>query len=164
MTLLLRLSYLAPSIIDDILAGRNPVDLSPHRLMRLSKGLYSIHGTDVPWSIGRLTTHGCIRLYPEDISELYGAVSVGTLGELVYQPIKFGESNGQVYVEVHDDIYKRIPNLEQAAFALARRHRVIDRIDANQLRQAVRERRGMPVIVSRTASTSVINTTSMTRC
>jgi site-specific DNA recombinase len=39
MTLLLRLSYLAPSIIDDILAGRAPTDLGPHRLMRLSKDL-----------------------------------------------------------------------------------------------------------------------------
>ncbi|HUI28174.1 MAG TPA: L,D-transpeptidase family protein, partial [Candidatus Kryptonia bacterium] len=48
--------------------------------IRLSKGLYSIHGTDVPWSIGRLTTHGCIRLYPEDISELFRLVKPGTVG------------------------------------------------------------------------------------
>lgn len=33
--------------------------------IRLSYGLYSIHGTDSPWSIGRLATHGCIRLYPD---------------------------------------------------------------------------------------------------
>ena len=39
MTLLLRLSYMAPSIIDDILAGRSPADLGPCRLMRLSKTL-----------------------------------------------------------------------------------------------------------------------------
>ena len=39
MTLLLRISYLAPSIIDDVLAGRGPTDLGPHRLMRLSKDL-----------------------------------------------------------------------------------------------------------------------------
>lgn len=39
MTLLLRLSYLAPSIVDDILAGRAPTDLGPHRLSRLSKDL-----------------------------------------------------------------------------------------------------------------------------
>ncbi len=39
MTVLLRLSYLAPSIVDDILAGRAPTDLGPHRLRRLSKDL-----------------------------------------------------------------------------------------------------------------------------
>lgn len=116
--------------------------------MRLSKGLYSIHGTDSPWSIGRLTTHGCIRLYPEDIDELYPSVPVGTFGELVYQPIKFGERDGQIYVEVHDDIYKRLGNLERTAVALARRHRLISRIDTGRLLQAVREKRGVPVIVS----------------
>lgn len=123
--------------------------------MRLSKGLYSIHGTDSPWSIGRLTTHGCIRLYPEDIDALFPAVPVGTFGELVYQPIKFGERDGQIYVEVHDDIYKRVGNLERSAFTLARRHRLTDRIDADQLRQAVREKRGIPVVVSRHAPRTV---------
>jgi L,D-transpeptidase ErfK/SrfK len=122
--------------------------------MRLSKGLYSIHGTDSPWSIGRLTTHGCIRLYPEDIDALYPAVPVGTFGEIVYQPIKFGERDGRIYVEVHDDIYKRVPNLEREAFVLARRHRLIDRIDAAQLLQAVRSRRGTPVDVTRTPSST----------
>ena len=117
--------------------------------MRLSKGLYSIHGTDTPWSIGRLTTHGCIRLYPEDIGELYADVPVGTFGELVYQPIKFGERDGQIYVEVHDDIYKRVHNLERAAFQIAHRSRLLDRIDAVRLRAAVREKRGVPVDVTR---------------
>lgn len=123
--------------------------------MRLSKGLYSIHGTDSPWSIGRLTTHGCIRLYPEDIGTLYASVPVGTFGELLYQPIKFGEREGQIYVEVHEDIYKRIPNLERAAFQLAQRQRVLDRVDAVQLRQAVREKRGIPVAVTRGTSRHV---------
>lgn len=39
MTLLLRLSYLAPSIVDDILGGRAPTNLWPHRMMRMSKDL-----------------------------------------------------------------------------------------------------------------------------
>ena len=116
--------------------------------MRLSKGLYSIHGTDTPWSIGRLTTHGCIRLYPEDIGELFRLVHRGTIAELVYQPIKFGESDGQIYVEVHDDPYHRIRNLQREAFKLARQARLTDRIDAELLREAVRERRGIPTAVT----------------
>ena len=62
--------------------------------IRLSKGLYSIHGTNDPWSIGRLTTHGCIRLYPEDIEVLYPLVDRGMPGELVYEPVKLGEDQG----------------------------------------------------------------------
>lgn len=117
--------------------------------MRLSKGLYSIHGTDSPWSIGRLTTHGCIRMYPEDIGALYDVVRVGTFGELLYQPIKFGERDGRVYVEVHDDIYKRVGNLERSAFRLAQREKLNHRIDAVRLREAVRDKRGVPVDVTR---------------
>jgi L,D-transpeptidase ErfK/SrfK len=117
--------------------------------MRLSKGLYSIHGTDVPWSVGRLTTHGCIRLYPEDIGELFRLVHRGTVGQLIYEPIKFGESKGHVYVEVHDDLYRRIPNLQRAALALARQARLTQRIDTERLRQAVGEKRGIPVDVTR---------------
>jgi L,D-transpeptidase ErfK/SrfK len=65
-----------------------------HRI-RLSKGLYSIHGTNTPWSIGRLTTHGCIRLYPEDIVDFYPLVGPGTRGELVYEPISAQCSRGR---------------------------------------------------------------------
>ena len=117
--------------------------------MRLSKGLYSIHGTDVPWSVGRLTTHGCIRLYPEDIGELFQQVHRGTVGELIYEPIKFGESNGQIYVEVHDDLYRRIRDPQGAALALARQAGLMDHIDPERLREAVREKRGIPIAVTR---------------
>jgi L,D-transpeptidase ErfK/SrfK len=117
--------------------------------VRLSKGLYSIHGTDTPWAIGRLATHGCIRLYPEDIGELFDLVRPGTLGELIYEPIKFGESEGQIYVEVHEDLYRRIPNLQREAVNLARRAKVTHRIDMEKLRQAVQEKRGIPVAIAK---------------
>jgi len=120
--------------------------------MRLSKGLYSIHGTDIAWSVGRLTTHGCIRLYPEDISELFRLVPRGAIGELIYEPIKFGESDGHIYVEVHDDPYRRIPSLQREALKLARKAQLMDRIDIERLRQAVREKRGIPVAVTRRAT------------
>ncbi len=117
--------------------------------MRLSYGLYSIHGTDSPWSIGRLATHGCIRLYPEDIGELYESVRVGTPGEILYQPVKLGEDRGRIYVEVHPDIYRRIPNLARFALEEVRRAGVADRVDPARLRSAVREKSGMPVDVTR---------------
>ena len=117
--------------------------------IRLSKGLYQIHGTDVPWSVGRLTTHGCIRLYPEHIAELYELVQLGTPGELLYQPVKFGEDGGQIYVEVHRDIYHRIRDLEAYALAQAKRAGVAQQIDRARLRAAVREHTGIPVNVTR---------------
>src|SRR5262249_8319636 len=113
---------------------------------------YSIHGTDDPWSIGRLTTHGCIRLYPEDIETLYPLVKPGMPGELVYEPVKLGEESGRVYVEVHDDVYRRIPNLEQHAFAEVRKANLTDRVDPELLRAAVRAKSGIPVDVTASKS------------
>lgn len=119
------------------------------RRIRLSKGLYSIHGTDTPWSIGRLTTHGCIRLYPEDIVDLYTRVAPGTKGELIYQPVKVGETAGRVFVEVHDDVYKRLASLEKEAIRQLERAKLKQRVDLALVGTAVRTRSGVPVDVTR---------------
>lgn len=116
--------------------------------IRLSKGLYSIHGTNDPWSIGRLTTHGCIRLYPEDIEALYPLVQRGMPGELVYQPVKLGEDGGRVYVEVHDDVYRRIPSLDRHAVAEVRKAGLTARVDPVLLAAAVRAKTGVPTDVT----------------
>ena len=117
--------------------------------MRLSYDLYSIHGTDTPWAVGRLGTHGCIRLYPEDIGELYDDVRVGTPGEIVYQPVKVGEAGGRIYVQVHSDIYGRIPDLTRYALAEVRKAGVAGRVDRARLRAAVEKKSGLPVDVTR---------------
>ncbi len=62
---------------------------------------YLIHGTNKAFGIGMQVTHGCIRMYPEDIQHLYEAVAVGTPVHIVNQPYKVGWSNGVLYVEVH---------------------------------------------------------------
>jgi len=123
--------------------------------IRLSKGLYSIHGTNDPWSIGRLTTHGCIRLYPEDIEVLYPLVDRGMPGELLYQPVKLGEESGRVYVEVHEDVYRKIPDLERYALSEVRKAGLASRIDPALLRGAVVRKSGMPTDITRSASTQV---------
>jgi L,D-transpeptidase ErfK/SrfK len=117
--------------------------------IRLSSGDYSIHGTDTPWAIGRQTTHGCIRLYPEDIGELYGLVSPSIRVDLVYEPVKFGAADGRFYVEAHDDVYGRFRSLESEAVRLVKAAGATERVDPERLRQAVRDRRGVPVDVTR---------------
>ncbi|MEW6189433.1 MAG: L,D-transpeptidase family protein [Actinomycetota bacterium] len=59
---------------------RNPLG---NRRLLLSNPKYGIHGTNRPSSIGKAVTHGCIRMYPSDILELFDAVSVGTPTDLV---------------------------------------------------------------------------------
>lgn len=120
--------------------------------IRLSRGLYAIHGTDTPWAIGRLTTRGCIRLYPEDIGELYKLVEPRMGGTFVYEPVKLGEHDGRIFVEVHPDLYRRYPSLEREAVRLVRAARLTARVDPDLLRAAVRERAGVPVDVSRSVA------------
>jgi L,D-transpeptidase ErfK/SrfK len=62
---------------------------------------YAVHGTNKPYSIGRRDSHGCIRLYPEDIAWLYQAVGVGTPVTIVDQPVKTAWSAGELYLEIH---------------------------------------------------------------
>ncbi|MGH8595763.1 MAG: L,D-transpeptidase family protein [Gammaproteobacteria bacterium] len=69
--------------------------------LRLSLPGYLIHGTDKPYGIGMRVTHGCMRLYPQDIETVYHTVPVGTPVRLVNQPYKVGLAQGQVYLEVH---------------------------------------------------------------
>jgi lipoprotein-anchoring transpeptidase ErfK/SrfK len=41
-------------------------------------GIYGIHGTNKPWSIGQAVSHGCVRMYSSDAAELYSKVTLGT--------------------------------------------------------------------------------------
>jgi L,D-transpeptidase ErfK/SrfK len=64
-------------------------------------GAYLIHGTNKPAGVGMQVTHGCIRLYPEDIAELFPLVPVKTQVSLVDQTNKVGWQRGTLYVERH---------------------------------------------------------------
>ena len=69
--------------------------------MRLSHTTYGIHGTNNSWAIGRRVTHGCIRLYPEDIAYLYSMVPEGTPVRVIYQHAKVGLRDGKAYFQVY---------------------------------------------------------------
>jgi L,D-transpeptidase ErfK/SrfK len=64
---------------------------------------YLIHGTNEPRGVGRHSSRGCIRLYPEDIAELYSKVDVGTPVRVVNEPVKLGWIAGELYLEVNPD-------------------------------------------------------------
>ena len=68
---------------------------------------YGIHGTIAPSSVYHFRSHGCIRLHPDDIAELFDRVSVGTPGRLIYQPVLLAVvDDGRILLEVHRDIYE----------------------------------------------------------
>ena len=69
--------------------------------MRLGMPEYIIHGTNKPFGIGMRVSHGCIRLYPEDIKSLYQQVELRTPVRIVNQPYKVGRYNDKIYLEAH---------------------------------------------------------------
>ncbi|HXQ64471.1 MAG TPA: L,D-transpeptidase family protein [Steroidobacteraceae bacterium] len=78
----------------------NPLGQFAMRLA-IPGGGYLIHGTNKPAGVGMQVTHGCMRLYPEDIEELFKRVAVDTPVRIINQPHKVGWAGGQLYVEVH---------------------------------------------------------------
>jgi L,D-transpeptidase ErfK/SrfK len=74
--------------------------------LRLSVGGVGVHGTNAPSSIYQAVTHGCIRSHPDDIARLFSLVEVGTPGHLLYEPVLFAVEEGEVFLEVHRDIYR----------------------------------------------------------
>ncbi|MBA4373848.1 MAG: L,D-transpeptidase [Thermodesulfovibrio sp.] len=74
--------------------------LGSHAL-RLSSNAIMLHGTNKPWGVGQQASHGCLRLYPEDIPELYNLVPVGTSVKIISQPIKIGVIEQKIFIEVH---------------------------------------------------------------
>ena len=74
--------------------------LGTHALAFAKKG-YLIHGTNKPYGLGMRVSHGCVRMFPEDIASLYDQVAVDTPVHVVNQPVKTGWRDGVLYVEVH---------------------------------------------------------------
>src|SRR5580658_9528003 len=67
--------------------------------MRLGWPSYLIHGTNKPYGIGLRSSHGCMRLYPEDIEKLYYMVPDGMSVRVVNQPFLFGWHDKQLFLQ-----------------------------------------------------------------
>lgn len=116
--------------------------------MRLSRPSILIHGTDKPYAVGRKASHGCIRLYPEDIPELFKVVPNLTKVTIIRQPIKVGISNKKIYIEIHkEDVHKF--NYFNQAVKLLKKKGLYQNIDKNKLISALHEKKGIPVIISK---------------
>lgn len=117
------------------------------RWMTLGNTSYGIHGTNVRWSIGRGSTHGCIRLYEDQMQALYDRIETGTPVTIVYEPYKWGTNGRDLFLEAHPDPYGRLDEKLAAALALPRQLELLPRLDLERVWTAVEEARGIPVRV-----------------
>ncbi len=117
----------------------------------LSLGSVGIHGTNAPSSVYHAITHGCIRMHADDIAALFGQVTVGSTGEVRYQPVLLAVvDGGDVFLEVHRDVYGRGPrDATEFVQGLARALGVFDRIDWTAAADVLRRRDGVARSVTR---------------
>lgn len=124
---------------------------------------YLIHGTNKPAGVGRRVSHGCLRMYPEDIEALFSQVAIGTPVTVVDQPLKVGWRGRHLYIEVHPtqsqadqlEIESRfsaapVPDLRKRIMAAA--GDAVERIDWRVVETAAAERLGIPVRITRSAA------------
>jgi len=120
--------------------------------LRLGVPGYLIHGTNKPYGIGMRVTHGCLRLYPEDIAALFGQVAPGVKVNFVSQPYKIGQAFGITYLEVHHPLKEEKGRKEGAlgeiARLLANRGVATVEVDWVLVRRELAKPSGMPVAIS----------------
>jgi len=86
------------------------------RVLKLDMPGYLIHGTNQPYGVGMRVSHGCVRLYPENIELLYAFVSVGEPVMIINEPYQIGQQDGVLYFEAHapldDDVVSPAERLQ----------------------------------------------------
>src|SRR5204862_538919 len=75
-------------------------------------GEYMIHGTNNPTAVGMAVTHGCIRMYPEDVAAVFALVPVGTPVRLINEPVKVAWVDGQLLLEAHPPVDEEGQSIE----------------------------------------------------
>jgi L,D-transpeptidase ErfK/SrfK len=121
-------------------------------VLQLDMPGYLIHGTNRPYGVGMRVSHGCIRLYPENIELLYSMVDIGEPVRIVNEPYLVGRRNGELYFESHapleDDAVTPEQRL-QRLFAAARNESgaFADESEQGLARAVASEALGVPVRV-----------------
>ena len=73
-------------------------------VLKLDMPGYLIHGTNQPYGVGMRVSHGCVRLYPEDIEFLFGKVGLGTRVTILNEPFLMGQRKGELFFEAHEPL------------------------------------------------------------
>jgi len=141
--------WLPPSVAPgpDNPLGRFAIDLGWPEIV--------VHGTNQPAGVGRRVSHGCVRLYPEDMARLFSLVELGLPVTVVDQPVKLGWDGGMLYLEIHPtrqelDIlelggdFERTPIPELVRAIKQRAGDAAHRVDWGAVRDAEIARTGIP--------------------
>lgn len=122
------------------------------RVLGLGIPGYLIHGTNKPAGVGMRISHGCVRLFPEDIDYLYENVEIGSRVRIVNQPFLFGWQNDDLVFEAHAPLQEDDREWDGNVLLHARSSLVSytgdrARLDEARVLKIAKDRRGFPVSV-----------------
>ena len=83
--------------------------------MRLGLPGYLIHSTNRPAGVGMRVTHGCVRMFPEDIEYLFAQIGIDTPVRIINEPVKIGWNGDELVMEVHPVLETVLPEQSEAA-------------------------------------------------
>jgi len=148
---------------EQIAAGINPpktfVPAGPDNplgkyALRVGQSSILLHGTNNPYSIGKRASHGCIRLYPEDIEELFNQVETGTPVRIADQPYKAGFYEGRLYLEVHPalaesrgSVQERVKKIYDLIMETVDQQK--ERVNWASVKIAITRENGIPTLIDR---------------
>jgi len=103
-----------------------------------------IHETIWPTSVYQFRSHGCIRVLPQHMENLFKEVEINTPGEILYNPVKVAISDsGKVFLEVHRDVYGKAKDLHADAKQLIVDVRATERVDWHKVDRVLKEKSGI---------------------
>lgn len=103
-----------------------------------------IHSTTKPSSIYSFSSHGCIRLSPNQMEGFFPQIKVNTKGEIIYKPVKLAVTgNGRVFLEVHHDAYKKNANLVAEARQMVEKQQLSELVDWSKFEAVVKQKSGV---------------------
>jgi L,D-transpeptidase ErfK/SrfK len=131
---------------------RVPVPPGPNnplgdRWIGWSKPGFGFHGTIAPRSIGRVASHGCVRLYPESIRKMYEQVQVGMPILSVYERVVIGKRDDRYFVSVFPDPYDLGGVTLEKVVAKLKAAGVAEPIDQKALAKIINAQTGFPTSV-----------------
>ncbi|KAF1065976.1 MAG: putative L,D-transpeptidase YbiS [Pseudomonas citronellolis] len=125
---------------------------------------YLIHGSNKKYGIGTRTSHGCFRMFNNDVTQLFPMVPVGTSVRIVNEAYKFGRSGGKIYLEAHTPIDDQgnpsvVDKHTAVINALLKREDIASQMqmDWNVVREVVAAEDGIPVAIAQPQDPSAMS-------
>jgi L,D-transpeptidase ErfK/SrfK len=123
--------------------------------LRLGLPGYLIHSTNKPYGVGMRVTHGCVRMYPEDIEVLFPQVPVGTPVQIVNQPVKLGWLSDTLFIEIHPPLEEDRDRIDLPTLTMDMVNKAWEKrpfvLDGGALNRAIADRNGIPVAIAHAA-------------